>query len=175
MQVDRFRQTGIAAEAEQGAVKCPVLTMDAGRVSAACGGAIPEGPSSASGACYLPMAIGSLPMESLPCPADAPGPVLVALPFKEEPDLITPANGTAFGRACGIWAGSFKRAWRIGRALEAGSVRINAHRQSVTTTPFGGFKNSGIGHEKGISGPCLYAQVKSMDSGLHEQPMSVAR
>ena len=45
---------------------------------------------------------------------------LVVLPFKDEEDLIAQANGTAFGLACGIWTENFKRAWRIGRALEAG-------------------------------------------------------
>ena len=45
----------------------------------------------------------------------------------------------------------------------------------MTSTPFGGFKNSGIGREKGIDGLKLYAQVKSMYFGLHEQPLAVAK
>jgi acyl-CoA reductase-like NAD-dependent aldehyde dehydrogenase len=140
-----------------------------------CGGAVPEGPEYAKGAYYLPTVIDGLPAESLTCQEEAFGPVLVCLPFQDEADLIAQGNGTAFGLACGIWTESFKRAWRIGRALEAGSVWINTYKQSVTTTPFGGFKNSGIGREKGIDGLRLYAQVKSMYFGLHEQPMSVAR
>jgi acyl-CoA reductase-like NAD-dependent aldehyde dehydrogenase len=140
-----------------------------------CGGAVPDGPAYAKGAYYLPTVIDGLPTESRTCQEEAFGPVLVCLPFKDEADLIAQGNGTAFGLACGIWTESFKRAWRIGRALEAGSVWINTYKQSVTTTPFGGFKNSGIGREKGIDGLRLYAQVKSMYFGLHEQPMSVAR
>jgi acyl-CoA reductase-like NAD-dependent aldehyde dehydrogenase len=140
-----------------------------------CGGEIPTGPDFEKGAYYLPTVIDGLGPEAASCQEEAFGPVLVALPFRDEAELIAQANGTAFGLACGIWTESFKRAWRIGRALEAGSVWINTYKQSVTTTPFGGFKNSGIGREKGIDGLRLYAQVKSMYFGLHEQPLAVAR
>ena len=140
-----------------------------------CGGEIPTGPDFETGAYYLPTVIDGLGPETASCQEEAFGPVLVALPFRDEAELIAQANGTAFGLACGIWTESFKRAWRIGRALEAGSVWINTYKQSVTTTPFGGFKNSGIGREKGIDGLRLYAQVKSMYFGLHEQPLAVAR
>ena len=140
-----------------------------------CGGQIPEGGEYDKGAFYLPTVIDGLGPDALSCQEEAFGPVLVALPFKNEAELIEQANGTAFGLACGIWTESFKRAWRIGRALEAGSVWINTYKQSVTSTPFGGFKNSGIGREKGIDGLRLYAQVKSMYFGLHEQPLAVAK
>jgi len=140
-----------------------------------CGGAVPQGREYAQGAYYLPTVIEGLGPDAVSCQEEAFGPVLVALPFKDEADLIEQANGTAFGLACGIWSESFKRAWRIGRALEAGSVWINTYKQSVTSTPFGGFKNSGIGREKGIDGLRLYAQVKSMYFGLHEKPLSVAK
>lgn len=140
-----------------------------------CGGAFPTGGDYDNGAFYLPTVIDGLPVTAASCQEEAFGPVLVALPFKDEADLIAQANGTVFGLACGIWTESFKRAWRIGRALEAGSVWINTYKQSVTSTPFGGFKNSGIGREKGIDGLKLYAQVKSMYFGLHAQPLAVAK
>ena len=140
-----------------------------------CGGERPNGAATANGAYYLPTVVDGLQASALTCQEEAFGPVLVALPFKDEADLVAQANGTAFGLACGIWTESFKRAWRIGRALEAGSVWINTYKQSVTSTPFGGFKSSGIGREKGIDGLRLYTQVKSMYFGLHEKPMSVAR
>ncbi len=140
-----------------------------------CGGEAPVGGVFDQGAYYLPTVIDGLQYGAASCQEEAFGPVLVALPFKDEADLIAQANGTAFGLACGIWTESFKRAWRIGRALEAGSVWINTYKQSVTSTPFGGFKNSGIGREKGIDGLKLYAQVKSMYFGLHEQPLAVAK
>lgn len=140
-----------------------------------CGGTVPTGGVYDKGAFYLPTVIDGLGYQARACQEEAFGPVLVALPFKDEADLIEQGNGTAFGLACGIWTENFKRAWRVGRALEAGSVWINTYKMSVTTTPFGGFKDSGLGREKGIDGLRLYAQVKSMYFGLHEQPMSVAR
>lgn len=140
-----------------------------------CGGEAPTGGDYDKGAFYLPTIIDGLGPDAASCQEEAFGPVLVALPFKNEADLIAQANGTAFGLACGIWTESFKKAWRIGRALEAGSVWINTYKQSVTSTPFGGFKNSGIGREKGIDGMKLYAQVKSMYFGLHANPLSVAK
>ncbi|MBF5005390.1 aldehyde dehydrogenase [Diaphorobacter caeni] len=140
-----------------------------------CGGEVPTGGVFDQGAYYPPTVIDGLGYDAVSCQEEAFGPVLVALPFKDEADLIAKANGTAFGLACGIWTESFKKAWRIGRALEAGSVWINTYKQSVTSTPFGGFKNSGIGREKGIDGMKLYAQVKSMYFGLHEQPLAVAK
>lgn len=140
-----------------------------------CGGDIARGAAYDKGAYYLPTVIDGLGPDAVSCQEEAFGPVLVALPFRDEADLIEQANGTAFGLACGIWSESFKRAWRIGRALEAGSVWINTYKQSVASTPFGGFKSSGIGREKGIDGLRLYAQVKSLYFGLHEQPLAVAK
>ncbi|MEO7150329.1 MAG: aldehyde dehydrogenase [Burkholderiaceae bacterium] len=140
-----------------------------------CGGAAPTGGVYDRGAFYLPTVIDGLAPQALSCQEEAFGPVLVVLPFTDEADLIAQANGTAFGLACGIWTESFKRAWRIGRALEAGSVWINTYKQSVVSTPFGGFKSSGIGREKGIDGLRMYAQVKSLYFGLHEQPLAVAK
>lgn len=140
-----------------------------------CGGEAPTGGDYDQGAFYLPTVIDGLDADAVSCQEEAFGPVLVVLPFRDEADLVAQANGTAFGLACGIWSQDFKRAWRIGRALEAGSVWINTYKQSVTSTPFGGFKSSGIGREKGIDGLKLYAQVKSMYFGLHQQPLSVAK
>ncbi len=140
-----------------------------------CGGGAPEDPRLGRGAFYLPTVIDGLGPGAATCQEEAFGPVLAALPFRDEKDLIAQANGTAFGLACGIWTESFKRAWRVGRALEAGSVWINTYKQSVTSTPFGGFKSSGIGREKGLNGLRLYAQVKSMYFGLQETPLPVAK
>lgn len=186
--VDRARNLKVAAPDADGVEMGPLASfhhrervarfVDNARAEGGnvlCGGEAPTGGVYDQGAYYLPTVIDGLKHDAVACQEEAFGPVLVALPFKDEADLIAQANGTAFGLACGIWTESFKRAWRIGRALEAGSVWINTYKQSVTSTPFGGFKNSGIGREKGIDGLKLYAQVKSMYFGLHEQPLAVAK
>ena len=97
------------------------------------------------------------------------------LPFDDEDDLIAQANDSAYGLAAGVWSGDFKRAWRVARALQAGTVWINTYKQSSIATPFGGYKMSGLGREKGIGGLRIYAQVKSMYFGLHTQPFSIAK
>lgn len=186
--VARARQLKLAAPDAEGVEMGPLASFhhrervagfveraraEGGRVL--CGGEAPKGGVFDQGAYYLPTVIDGLGADAVACQEEAFGPVLVALPFQDEADLIAQANGTAFGLACGIWTESFKRAWRIGRALEAGSVWINTYKQSVTSTPFGGFKNSGIGREKGIDGMKLYAQVKSMYFGLHADPLPVAK
>jgi betaine-aldehyde dehydrogenase len=139
------------------------------------GGAAPDGDIYARGAYYQPTVIEGLGHDARLCREEIFGPVLVVLPFRDEADVIAQANDTPFGLACGIWTESFKRAWRVGRALEAGSVWINTYKQSSISSPFGGFKDSGIGREKGVDGLRLYAQVKSMYFGLHTQPFSIAK
>lgn len=140
-----------------------------------CGGARPRGASYEKGAFYMPTVIDGLGSGATACQTEAFGPVLVTLPFANEAELIEQANGTAFGLACGIWTENFRKGWRIGRALEAGSVWVNTYKQSVTSTPFGGFKDSGLGREKGLDGMRLYAQVKSMYFGLQEVPFPVSK
>jgi len=186
--VERARSVVVAAPDAEGVEMGPLASFhhrdrvhafveraraEGGRVL--CGGSAPEGEPFESGAYYLPTVIEGLDYEAVSCQEEAFGPVLVAIPFKDEADLIRKSNGTAFGLACGIWTENFKKAWRTGRAVEAGSVWINTYKQSVTSTPFGGFKNSGIGREKGIEGLRLYAQVKSMFFGLHENPLPIAK
>lgn len=140
-----------------------------------CGGKAPEGAEFAKGAYYLPTILAERGPDSYSCQTEAFGPVMSVLPFDSEESLIAMANGTAFGLAAGLWTEDFKKAWRVGRAIEAGSCWINTYKQSVTSTPFGGFKTSGIGREKGLDGLRLYGQVKSMFLGLQTAPAPVAK
>jgi acyl-CoA reductase-like NAD-dependent aldehyde dehydrogenase len=88
--------------------------------------------------------------------------VLCTLPFDDEEDLLAQANDSVYGLAAGIWTADYRRAWRVARQLEAGSVWINTYKQLSISTPFGGFKQSGIGREKGITGLRLYQQSKGI-------------
>src|SRR5699024_4896169 len=81
--------------------------------SVLCGGARPQGENYESGAYYLPTVIEGLHPSSATCQEEAFGPVLVALPFHDDTDLVSQANDTAFGLAAGIWTNDFKRAWRL--------------------------------------------------------------
>lgn len=131
------------------------------------GGERPDAPHLANGAYYLPTIVGVPDHNAHIAQNEIFGPVLCVLRFEGEEDLITQANGTTFGLASGIWTADYKRAWRVARALEAGTVWINTYKQLSIATPFGGFKDSGIGREKGISGMRLYQQSKGIYFGMN--------
>lgn len=126
------------------------------------GGERPEGDRLAEGAFYRPTVIAGLSNEATPVREEIFGPVLCVLPFDDEADLIAQANDTAFGLAAGIWTADYRRAWRVARAIEAGTVWINTYKQLSIATPFGGFKDSGVGREKGLTGMRLYQQSKAV-------------
>jgi len=126
------------------------------------GGARPSAPELQDGAFYLPTIIAGLNNSNTCVREEIFGPVLCVLPFDDEEDLIKQANDTAYGLAGGVWTSSYQRAWRVARALETGLIWINTYKQLSISTPFGGFKSSGIGREKGINGVRLYQQSKGL-------------
>jgi acyl-CoA reductase-like NAD-dependent aldehyde dehydrogenase len=137
------------------------------------GGARPDQAALQKGWFYLPTVIDGLTNRARVCQEEIFGPVLVALPFKDEDDVIEQGNDTVYGLGAGMWTGDYARAWRVARELEAGSVWINTYKQSHIATPFGGFKDSGIAREKGLHGLRLYSQVKSVYWGMHEKPLGL--
>jgi betaine-aldehyde dehydrogenase len=131
-----------------------------------CGGARPQIEHLARGAYYSPTVIAGMDNRAEIAQQEIFGPVLCALPFEDEDDLIAQANDSVYGLAAGVWSRDFPRAWRVARRLEAGTVWINTYKQLSIATPFGGFKDSGLGREKGINGMRLYLQTKGIYVGL---------
>ncbi|MFE3454218.1 aldehyde dehydrogenase [Nonomuraea sp. NPDC059194] len=132
-----------------------------------CGGRAPDGP----GAYYPPTILDGLDNDSATCQEEIFGPVLVALPFADEDDLVARANASVYGLACGIWTRDYRTAWRVARRVEAGTVWINTYKQFSVSTPFGGMKESGLGREKGREGILAYTRQKSVYLGLSEDPL----
>jgi len=130
------------------------------------GGARPKGAQYEEGAYYLPTILAGLGNESTAVQEEIFGPVLCALTFEDEDDLVAQANDSIYGLASGIWTADYKRAWRMARRLQAGSVWINTYKQLSIAAPFGGFKMSGLGREKGIQGLRAYQESKSIYWGL---------
>jgi betaine-aldehyde dehydrogenase len=130
------------------------------------GGAAPADARLAAGAFYLPTLVAGIENSTPIAQQEIFGPVLCVLPFESEEDVIAQANDSVYGLAAGIWTADYKRAWRVARALEAGTVWINTYKQLSIATPFGGFKESGLGREKGLTGMRLYQQTKSIYLGL---------
>ncbi|AMO99619.1 aldehyde dehydrogenase family protein [Collimonas arenae] len=135
------------------------------------GGTRPTGALFERGNYYLPTIIEGLTNEQRICQEEIFGPVLVAMPFENEEDLIAQANDSVYALAAGIWTRDYKKAWRFGRAVQAGNVWINTYKQLSISTPFGGWRDSGLGREKGRLGILQYMEQKSMYWGLNEQPL----
>lgn len=90
------------------------------------------------------------------------GPVVCALPFKDLPDAIAQGNDTPYGLAAGVWTQDLRKAHQAAAALDAGTVWVNCYNAFDNASPWGGFKQSGWGREKGPYGLDLFTQIKSV-------------
>jgi acyl-CoA reductase-like NAD-dependent aldehyde dehydrogenase len=136
-----------------------------------CGGSAPEGERYRDGAYYLPTVLDGLPNTSRTCQEEIFGPVLVALPYDDEDDLVRQANDSVYGLACGIWTRDARAAWHLARRIQAGTVWINTYKQFSASTPFSGWKDSGLGTEKGRDAIRAYQRQKSLYWGTSASPL----
>jgi betaine-aldehyde dehydrogenase len=135
------------------------------------GGVRPHGGDFDRGYFYTPTILEGLTNSARISQEEIFGPVLVAMPFDSEEQLIEQANDSVYALAAGVWSRDFKRAWRIGRAVQAGTVWINTYKQFSVSTPFGGWRDSGLGREKGREGIFQYMEQKSLYWGTNAQPL----
>ena len=90
------------------------------------------------------------------------GPIVAVIPFDDEADAIRIANDTVYGLSGSVWTTNAARAFRVARALETGTISINSNTSVRVTTPFGGFKQSGIGRELGPRALEHYTELKNV-------------
>lgn len=90
------------------------------------------------------------------------GPVLSVIRFEDEEDAVRIANDIPYGLAAGVWTNDIGRAIRVSDAVQAGTVWVNTYRAVSFTSPFGGYKRSGIGRESGAEAIKEYLQTKSV-------------
>jgi betaine-aldehyde dehydrogenase len=90
------------------------------------------------------------------------GPVACVIPFRDEEEAVALANDTIYGLSGSIWTRDGGRALRVARAVEAGVLSINSNTSVRVSTPFGGFKQSGVGRELGPHALDHYTEVKSV-------------
>lgn len=98
------------------------------------------------------------------------GPILSIIKFKTEEEAISIANDTRFGLAAAVWSQNVHRAHRVAHQIRAGTVWINAYRVVSFLTPFGGFKESGLGRENGMDSIREYTETKSVYVELSGKP-----
>jgi acyl-CoA reductase-like NAD-dependent aldehyde dehydrogenase len=90
------------------------------------------------------------------------GPVVVALPFEDEEEVVARANASIYGLAAGIWTNDVKKVHKLAMALKAGVVWINTYHMFDAAAPFGGYKQSGHGREMGHEVLDAYTQTKTV-------------
>jgi aldehyde dehydrogenase (NAD+) len=90
------------------------------------------------------------------------GPVLAVMTFSDDDEVVALANDSRFGLAAGVWTNDVRRAHRIARALEVGTVWINTYRNVSYMAPFGGFKDSGYGRDNGLEAMDAYLHTRTV-------------
>jgi acyl-CoA reductase-like NAD-dependent aldehyde dehydrogenase len=90
------------------------------------------------------------------------GPVVSVLPFDDEADAIELANASVYGLSGSIWTRDIGRALRVSRGIESGNLSVNSHSSVRYTTPFGGFKQSGLGRELGPDAAAAFTETKNV-------------
>ncbi len=121
-------------------------------------GTAPEGP----GFWFPPTVLTGLDPDHPAAVEEIFGPVAVVLPFEDEADAVRLANATEYGLSGSIWTRDVGRALRVSQAVRAGNLSVNSHSSVRYWTPFGGYRQSGLGRELGPDALTAFTETKNV-------------
>jgi acyl-CoA reductase-like NAD-dependent aldehyde dehydrogenase len=121
-------------------------------------GQAPSGP----GFWYPPTVLAPVAFDDRAYVEEVFGPVVTVTPFTEEANAVALANDTPYGLSGSIWTRDVGRAIRVARAVDSGNLSVNSHSSVRYWTPFGGFKQSGLGRELGPDAPDAFTETKNV-------------
>ena len=121
-------------------------------------GHLPDGP----GYWYPPTVLAPVDPSARVAQEEVFGPVVAVIPFDDEADAVRIANDSPYGLSGSIWTENLGRALRVARAVETGALSVNSHSSVRYWTPFGGFKQSGLGRELGPDALDAFTEVKNV-------------
>ena len=136
------------------------------------GGAQPKIPGHENGNFFEPTIFDDVKVKTKLAQDEIFGPVLSVMDYTDDQQVIEDANGTSFGLVAGVWSRDIRKAMDFAQRIKAGTVWINTFRQTQISAPFGGYKMSGIGREKGLAGLREYCEEKSTWIDLNDDPIS---
>lgn len=121
-------------------------------------GSCPDGP----GFWFPPTVLAPMSNDDTAAREEIFGPVVCVIPFEGEEEAVRLANDTVYGLSGSIWTSDGARALRVARAIDTGVISINSNSSVRVSTPFGGFKQSGVGRELGPDALEHYTEVKNV-------------
>lgn len=150
----------VASQAQQNSIEYYIKTgIDEG-ATLVFGGTRPKASELVNGYYILPTVFTGCTPEMTISREEVFGPVVGFFKFTSDDEVLEAANDSAFGLCASVWTKDYARGLKFVNDLKVGSVWINQHMNLVPETPWGGFKESGLGKEGGVIGPEGYTQLK---------------
>ena len=131
-----------------------------------CGGGVPTDPALAGGNFIEPTVFADVTMDMTIAKEEIFGPVLSVLRWSDHASMLTQVNHPEYGLTCSIWTNDITQAHRTAMAVESGFVWINETSKHFLGTPFGGFKQSGLGREECLEELIAFTQEKNIHINL---------